>query len=247
VSNGAPVGTVLIHGAGHGAWCWQPLLPHLDGPTVAVDLPGRAGRPGPAEPTFHDLADAVIQDVEAAHLGEVILVGHSLAGATLPLIASKLGPRTRHMIFIAAPVLMPGEDAYSVLPFPQQQILRAIARAEKRRQRPPRKIPGYFVRTRFCNDMNADETAFVLSNVTPDNVALTLERASVTIADVPDTPATYVRLLRDKVLKPSIQATLGARLGRHADVVKIDAGHDVMISRPVELAGLINDVAGRYR
>jgi pimeloyl-ACP methyl ester carboxylesterase len=247
MSNGAPAGVILIHGAGHGAWCWQPLLPHLDGPAIAVDLPGRAGRPGPAEPTFRDLADAVIQDVEAAHLDEVILVGHSLAGATLPLIASKLRPRTRHMIFIAAPVLMPGEDAYSVLSFPQQQILRAIARAARFRQRPPSKIPAYLVRTRFCNDMNADETAFVLSNVTPDSLALTLERASVTIADVPDTPGTYVRLLRDAVLKPSIQAALGARLGRDADVVDIDAGHDVMISRPVELAELINGVAGRYR
>jgi pimeloyl-ACP methyl ester carboxylesterase len=193
------------------------------------------------------LADAVIQDVEAAHFDDVILVGHSLAGATLPLIASKLRSRTCHVIFIAALVSMRGGDAYSVLSFPQQQVLRALARAMRLGQRQPRKIPGYLVRRRFCNDMNADETAFVVSNVTPDSLALTLERASVTIADVPDIPATYVRLLRDAVLNPGTQAVLGARLGRHADVVDIDAGHDVMISRSAELAGLINDAARRYR
>jgi pimeloyl-ACP methyl ester carboxylesterase len=246
MSDGASVGVVLVHGAGHGAWCWQHLLPQLDGPVMAVDLPGRAGRPASAEPTLHELADAVIQDVEAAHFDEVILVGHSLAGATLPLIAAKL-PGTRHLIFIAALVSTPGEDSYSVLSSPQRQILRAIARASKRMRLQPRKIPGYLVRKQFCNGLSADETAFVLSNVTPDNVALTLERASVTVADVPDIPATYVRLLRDKVLKPSTQAVMGARLGRHADVVDIDSGHEVMISRPVELAGLINDVARRYR
>ena len=36
---------VLIHGGAHGAWCWEPLLPHLSGEVLAVDLPGRGRRP----------------------------------------------------------------------------------------------------------------------------------------------------------------------------------------------------------
>ena len=35
---------VLVHGAGMGANCWDRLLPHLDRPAIAVDLPGRGSR-----------------------------------------------------------------------------------------------------------------------------------------------------------------------------------------------------------
>ena len=240
-------GVVLVHGFGHGAWCWQYLMPYLDGPALAVDLPGRAGRPAPAEPTFRDYADAVIQDIEAADFDEVILVGHSLAGAMLPLVAHRLHRKTWHMIFIAAPVLMPGEDAFSIFAFPRQQIARAFTRAATRGQPQPRKLPDQLARRQLCNDMNAQQTAFLLSNLVPEHLAITLERASVTVADLPDTPASYVRPLRDATLKPSIQATLAARLGRNVHAIDVDAGHDVMITRPVQLAEIINGIAGRYR
>jgi hypothetical protein len=36
-----PTGVVLVHGGYHGAWCWDRLLPWLDVPTLAVDLPSR--------------------------------------------------------------------------------------------------------------------------------------------------------------------------------------------------------------
>jgi pimeloyl-ACP methyl ester carboxylesterase len=38
---------VLVHGAGMGASCWDRLLPHLDRPAVAVDLPGRSSTTSP--------------------------------------------------------------------------------------------------------------------------------------------------------------------------------------------------------
>ena len=41
---------VLVHGGAHGAWCWDPLLPFLDGPVLAVDLPPKAVRGLPAPP-----------------------------------------------------------------------------------------------------------------------------------------------------------------------------------------------------
>lgn len=34
-------GYVLIHGAHHGSWAFERLLPHLAWPALAVDLPGR--------------------------------------------------------------------------------------------------------------------------------------------------------------------------------------------------------------
>src|ERR1035438_5170739 len=36
---------VLVHGGGSTGRFWDRLLPHLDRPALAVDLPGRAGNP----------------------------------------------------------------------------------------------------------------------------------------------------------------------------------------------------------
>ena len=57
---------VFVHGGAHGAWCWDRVRPHLDRPSVAVDLPGRGSRPSPLESvTLQDFEDAVIEEVEA--------------------------------------------------------------------------------------------------------------------------------------------------------------------------------------
>ena len=39
------VGVVLVHGSGMTSACWEPLLPLLQTPAIAVDLPGRGRRP----------------------------------------------------------------------------------------------------------------------------------------------------------------------------------------------------------
>lgn len=64
----------LVHGAWHGAWCWDRLTSELEARghrAVAVELPAsdpRAGLTSYAEVIAESLGDA----------GDVVLVGHSL-------------------------------------------------------------------------------------------------------------------------------------------------------------------------
>src|SRR5580700_2579463 len=111
---GRPGGFVLVHGGYHGAWCWEGLLPFLEGPVLAVDLPGRGNRPMSYDQvTIEGSADSVVRDIDAAGLGRVVLVGHSLGGATLPAVAGRLGPRVAHLVFVSCLVVA---DGGSVLP-----------------------------------------------------------------------------------------------------------------------------------
>ena len=58
-------GIVLVHGGFHGAWCWERLLPHLESPVLAVDLPGRGKHPAEmAEVTVEACVRSVISDMD---------------------------------------------------------------------------------------------------------------------------------------------------------------------------------------
>jgi hypothetical protein len=95
----------------------------------------------------------------------------------------------------------------------------------------------------FCNDMDAEQTAFTLAHLVPEATGITNEpvsRKDLPPADV--IPRTYVKLLRDHSLRPRLQDQLIANLGS-CQVRPLDSGHNAMISHPVELAAILNDLA----
>jgi pimeloyl-ACP methyl ester carboxylesterase len=116
---------VLVHGGGFDGRCWEPLLPHLDGPALAIDLPGRGIHPAPlGEVTFAACAEAVRGDVDAAGFDDIVLVGHSLAGCSMPSIVDLLGARVRHAVFVACTVPDDGRGAFDMLDPNIQQMIR---------------------------------------------------------------------------------------------------------------------------
>lgn len=87
----------LVHGAWHGAWCWERLVPELQslGHTcVAVDLPAEDWSAGCLE------SARVVVDALDHVTGDVVAVGHSLGGIILPAIAA-LRP-VRRLVFVCA-------------------------------------------------------------------------------------------------------------------------------------------------
>src|ERR1700724_2435336 len=89
---------VLIHGAFHGAWCFDrvmPLLSQANVGAVAVDLPGHGHDIGP----FTDLhGDASrVCDVLDRIDGEVVLLGHSYGGAVIT--EAGVHPAVRHLVY----------------------------------------------------------------------------------------------------------------------------------------------------
>ena len=76
---------MLVHGAWHGGWCWERLIPELAArghDAIAMDLPVEDG-----SATFEDYASVVIE-VAASATDDVVLVGHSLGSMVIPLVAA---------------------------------------------------------------------------------------------------------------------------------------------------------------
>lgn len=97
----------LVHGSCQDAWVWHKVIPllHADGHrAVAMDLPLADPNAGASE-----YADAVTSAL--AHLDEPpILVGHSMAGMVIPVVASR-----RHvqlLVFLAAAIPKLGKSLF---------------------------------------------------------------------------------------------------------------------------------------
>ena len=105
---------VLVHGGGFAASCWDELVPLLDGEVIAVDLPGRGARPVELSTvTLSDFADAVVEEIGDRE--DVVLVGHSLAGVTLPHVAGRVPDQLRRTVYVSCSVPPTGTAVGEIL------------------------------------------------------------------------------------------------------------------------------------
>src|SRR5688572_12681457 len=98
----------LVHGAWHGAWCWDKVIPELESRghrAVAMDMPIEDAGAG-----WSEYADAVV-----AAIGDedVILVGHSMGGFVVPLVAERIP--VQHTVFLAGLLPLPGKSFMQML------------------------------------------------------------------------------------------------------------------------------------
>jgi len=226
---------VLIHGASHGAWCWGPLMPHLEAPALALDLPGRGRRPADLESISCDVwADSAAADIENAGLSDVILVGHSMAGLTLPRVLERIPERIARLVFVACTMPPEGGNVFGEL----DPEVAEIAKAANPTGVEPLGLIDEQAMEMFCNGMDAVQTRFVLDNLCPEAPGPLYEPMRLAGLAQP-VPRTYLKLLRDATLSQEVQDAVIARLG-DAEVRTLDTCHDVMVSHPRELAELLN-------
>ena len=219
---------VLVHGALHGAWCWERVIPYLEAAphtsgVLAVDLPGR-GQRADARPleeiTLDDFVAAVVEDIEAADLRDIVLVGHSLAGITIPRVAARLPERIRRLVFLASVHPAPGESVSDVMQHPLSPVSRGIG-----------------VETMFCNDLDEETRDWLLGNLggeAPGPMTAAIHPVRVELA----MPSVYIVCEHDEAVPPEIQREQ-ARNGGAAEVVSFHSGHSAFASRPRELAELL--------
>lgn len=101
---------VLVHGAWHGGWCWERVIPHLSAAghrVFAPTLAGMAERAGELSAAI-DLdthAADIITVLERNDLRDAVLVGHSYAGMVIPLVADRAAARLKRLVFLDALIL----------------------------------------------------------------------------------------------------------------------------------------------
>ncbi len=250
---------VLVHGGGHGAWCWAPMVDHMTSDALAVDLPPKAVRGGPDRfrdlpelrtITVGDFADSVLADADAAGYDRFVLVGHSLAGLTLPEVATRAPDRVAHLVFVSCTIPTEGKSTLDRL----HGDLAAMARDNVATSM-SRPATGELAESPMGEDLlrhmfgtDLDDEAMQLVFDCFGNEVMSVIDEAVSRAGMPAAiPKTWVRCLRDATLSIADQdasvANLEAVPGGAVTVVDIDTGHNAMLSRPRDLASIVDRIA----
>jgi pimeloyl-ACP methyl ester carboxylesterase len=227
----------LVHGAWHGAWCFERLAPALEARghrAVAVDLPS-----DDATATFETYADVVARALEEEG-DDVALVGHSLAGLTIPLVASRRP--LRRLIYLCALVPVPGRsfldqrEIDTDMLFPEYLAGMSDPDAQGRR----RWVDGELAREVLyadCDDHSATEG---VERLRPQ--AQTPYAEPCLLDAFPETPATYVVCAEDRLVNPDWSRRI-AHERLDAELIDLFGSHSPFLSRPDELAAVLNDRA----
>jgi len=108
----------LVHGAYHGSWCWERLTPELERQghrVLTVELPTEDPQAGAAEYA------AVALTAFGGAGDDLVVVGHSLGGLTIPLIAA--ARPVRRLIFVAGMLPRPGKSQEEVVSAEPDMVL----------------------------------------------------------------------------------------------------------------------------
>lgn len=231
---------VLLHGGQHTRACWDPtvdalraLAPEIR--VLAINLPGHGDEPGDlASLTIARCVDHVTAQIMASQPTRVVLVGHSLAGITLPGVAARLGPALlQRLIFVACCIPPNGKTVLDTL----QPPMNLIASRAARRVAVSAPLPSLIALWFFANGMNQPQRQHVIRSLCAESTGVTME--AVDRSELPVVPMTWVLTERDRALRPKLQHKFIANLGGVDEIVKLDTCHDAMISEPTKLARII--------
>lgn len=222
---------------------WERLIPHLDHAALALDLPGRGTRPADLDKlSLSAFADAAAEDIEDAGLSDVVLVGHSMTGAVLPAVADRASGKVRHLVFVACLLPPTGGRILDLYPSPVQLIMRGMAWRARRDPSIGLSIPAPIAK-RFLGPEVDEATAQLIADRSVTEPAGLLTERVERSEPPPSVSATWIRTLRDRAVRISVQNRGIAALGPDTNVVDLDAGHEVMLTHPAKLAAALNRVA----
>jgi len=163
-----------------------------------------------------------------------------MAGVTLPGVAHAIPDRIRRLVFVSCAVPSDGTSLGEILEgFSPSAAVIAEGLGEGLVTSDGVLHPD-LARVMFCNDMDEAEVASTLARMVPECIAIMSEPADLTGLRHP-IPRTYVRLTRDAIVSLDTQNRMIENLGG-AEVVDLDSGHMAMISRPADLAGVLNQL-----
>lgn len=225
------VSVVLVHGAFVDGSGWRKVYEKL-------------AREGYEVLVVQNSAVDLDQDVERTRgvIGEarnpVVLVGHSYGGVVITEAGTD--EKVQSLVYLAAFVPDAGESVFDL-------TSKEVPGAEKAPLLPPKdgfiRIDPQKFATAFSADIDPAEAQFMAASQRPWGLAAVQGKVSSPAWKIK--PSFYLLAKDDRMIPVQAQADMAARAS--ARIVQVHSSHAVMLSRPDEVAALINTASASTR
>ena len=229
---------VLIHGSWHGGWAWQDVIYQLSREGHTVHAPTLAGHgPGATRSgiAHQDCVDSVVECIHHYKLEDVVLVGHSFGGTIVQKVAEKVSDRIARMVFLDALIVEDGHCVFDELPADYVALFHKLAGASSDNTM---LIPWEIWRDNFIQDASESVARSFWEQLSPEPNQVNLDKLCLKRFYSLTIPRSFVHCRHDQALPPGYFHRMASRLGVFK-LVPIDGSHEVMFTRPEELADKI--------
>jgi pimeloyl-ACP methyl ester carboxylesterase len=233
---------VLVHGGGHGGWCYTRLAARLRALGHEVHCPTLTGL-GERRHLLRagiDL-DTHIEDVVSLlfheDLRDVYLAGHSYGGMVITGVADRALDRVKHLVFLDAAHPRDGESLFEIARGQMSMASQFMVEVDG--------VECFYLPDEMAGPaygvINPDDFAWMKPRLAPHPWAsitqpLRLEHEDKVMA----LPRTSINCTPTLGVRPKqyLHRTLEAD-----HLYEIDTGHDLMITEPEAVAGMLDEVA----
>jgi len=223
----APKTIILVHGAWADGSSWSKVVPLLTAKgfhVVAVQLP------------LTSFADdvATVKRALALETGPVLLSGHSYGGAVITEAGND--PKVAGLVYVAAFAPDAGQSAgslnASVAPPPMAAEVKPDAEGFL-------KLSEKGVAEDFAQDVTPTEKSVLYAAEAPTNVKSL--GGQISTPAWRSKPSWYIVAENDRAIQPGLEKTMAQAI--HATTITVPSGHVVMLSKPAEVAAVIEKAA----
>jgi pimeloyl-ACP methyl ester carboxylesterase len=233
---------ILVHGAGHGGWCWEKVQPILEShghKVCAPDLPGLGKDPmPPANVTLADNVERISRLLDKIE-EPVVLVGHALGGVTISQTAEARRRRIKALVYVCG-LMPPSGKASREMSAGDPEIL-----FRRSREISPDGLTYTFARAQlpalFYQDCSPEDRYRAMERLRPQPISISTTPLTLTDDRYGSVPRWYIECTQDNAIRIARQRAMVKTLP--CKVITMECGHSPFYSNPEELAEHLEIIA----
>ncbi|MGG4268238.1 alpha/beta fold hydrolase [Peribacillus simplex] len=232
---------LLVHGAWHGEWCWEKVVPLLQGAghqVLTLDLPGHGkDKTASSKVTLEDYTDRLcsILDDESE---QVILVGHSMGGIAITQTAEYRPEKIQLLVYLCA-----------FLPANEQTLLQILENDKK--DSPPTviinedntclKLKDHLIKDAFYGECSESDIFEAKEKLCLQPLLPFITPVHVTEDNFGGVPRIYIETLKDNAISIRCQREMYTKTTCN-QIITMDTDHSPFFSQPEILSAHLRNL-----
>jgi pimeloyl-ACP methyl ester carboxylesterase len=235
---------VIVPGAWSGPYAWDSVKTDLEksgNKVVVVQLPGHGSdSTAPQNLTLTVYRDKVVSIIDSIG-GQVILVGHSLGGAIISVVAEEIPSRIKKLVYVAGFVPLSGQSVLALASTDTASILGAnlVPSADNLTLG----VVSDQIVNSFIQDGTEEQQSLVLAHYRAEPAIPLTNEVTLTAANYGSVPKVYIKTLMDHAITPTLQDRMLAATPAFSAVYRLNTSHSPFLVKPDSVALLLTNIA----